>query len=260
MGENGDGAGCRRQSEQWNFFQDQPAQGNFREREGRGCRRFFQGSCAAGSAPTEPLQRPPIQQEQETGERDHRGLAHERQGEGQDHPAIAARAGLRGVTHISPQAKQEKKSAQHILALRDPGHGIDLQRMQGEEGGHQRTSPKRAGHRVQHEEEQQNVGGVKEQVAQVVPAGLETEELAVEHVRHPGDGMPVRLLAMHILEGPLQARRGQSLLHDRVGRDVVGVVVIDEVKTRHPPEHGEGDEGQGQAGVKFPVHQRERGG
>ena len=53
------------------------------------------------------------------------------------------------------------------------------------------------------------------------------EELPVEHVRHPGDGMPVGGVG---IEGrPSDALACEPVLDVLVGEDVFGVVVVDEI-------------------------------
>src|SRR5436309_10870754 len=61
----------------------------------------------------------------------------------------------------------------------------------------------------------------------MMPRRIETEDLAVEHVRHPRQRMPVRGVARD--EGPEHVRGRETAPHVKVLRDVLAVVVIDEV-------------------------------
>ena len=95
------------------------------------------------------------------------------------------------------------------------------------------------------QEKQEAVGGVQEEAGQMMPAGVEAEELAIEHVAEDGEGMPV---AGDLgVQGVAKAGRGHAGLHDGIGGDEVGVVVIDEFVAGHGPIDGEGDRGQKQA-------------
>ena len=58
--------------------------------------------------------------------------------------------------------------------------------MDGEHRRHKRAGPEFAGHPPQDEEEHDRRGGVKQHAGQMVPPRLEAVELAVRHVRKPG--------------------------------------------------------------------------
>ena len=60
-----------------------------------------------------------------------------------------------------------------------------------------------AGHPAEQGKEQQRVAGVQEEAGQVVPGGLQAEELAVQHVGEPRHRMPVGRLPMQFPEGPV---------------------------------------------------------
>jgi len=62
-----------------------------------------------------------------------------------------------------------------------------VQWVEREHRSHERAPPDGAGQRVQRAEEEQRVGRVKDEIRKVVAAGVEPEELAVEHVREPGE-------------------------------------------------------------------------
>jgi hypothetical protein len=52
----------------------------------------------------------------------------------------------------------------------------------GKEGRNQRASPERSGHPVEEEQQEERIGEVKQHAGEVVPRGIETEELTVQHV------------------------------------------------------------------------------
>jgi hypothetical protein len=99
--------------------------------------------------------------------------------------------GLFDVSHIRAQGEQPKEGAEDIFAFGDPGDRFDVQGMQGKESGDQRTQPELRGQAVQEEQEKQGVGNMEQHTGQVVAGGIESVELAVEHVGEPGQGVPI---------------------------------------------------------------------
>jgi hypothetical protein len=63
--------------------------------------------------------------------------------------------------------------------------------MESKQGGDACAFPDRAGGTLQQDEQQQGVAYVQQHACQVVPHGIESEQLDVQHVRKPGQGMPV---------------------------------------------------------------------
>ena len=55
--------------------------------------------------------------------------------------------------------------------------------MDGKEGSHQGAGPKAAGHLPQQQEQQRRGDRVQDDVHQVVPARVQPEQLAIQHVR-----------------------------------------------------------------------------
>ena len=68
--------------------------------------------------------------------------------------------------------------------------------MDGEHGRHEGAGPETAGHPPQDQEQQDRRGGVQQDVGQVVSAGVQAVELAVQHVGEPGQRMPVAGMAV----------------------------------------------------------------
>jgi hypothetical protein len=82
---------------------------------------------------------------------------------------------------------------------------------------------------------------VEKDVHQVVPAGIETEELDVQHVGKPCQGMPV-VAAVGRRKSPHQIFKSQSFLNVWIFRDVGGIVEVDKCVSPHLPVNGGGDE------------------
>ncbi len=74
---------------------------------------------------------------------------------------------------------------------------------------------------------------MEQQASQVVPAGPHAVELAIEHVRHHGDRVPI---ACHLTApDPRHAFLGQAGLDMRICGDVVRVVVVNKPMPRDRP-------------------------
>jgi hypothetical protein len=129
---------------------------------------------------------------------------------------------LSHVREIGSQGEQEEQRAEHVLALRDPGHRLDVQRMQREEGGHERAPEARPRHPLEQAEEQERVHEVNGHARQVVPAGVEAKQLDVELVREPRQRMPVGRMSRG--QRPGQGRSVQAARDVTVLADVLRVV------------------------------------
>ena len=79
---------------------------------------------------------------------------------------------------------------------------------------------------LKYPEEYDGVQHMQQQIHIVRAGGIEIEELAIERVRKPGDGMP--RADMIGGEGPAHGVPGEAVLHVRILRDVESVVVVDE--------------------------------
>jgi hypothetical protein len=79
--------------------------------------------------------------------------------------------------------------------------------MDGEDRRHKRAAPQAPGHLPQHQKEQHRVGGVPQDIDQVMSARVQPEELAIQHVGKSGQGNPVADL--RVSEGPSNRLRGQ---------------------------------------------------
>ena len=137
------------------------------------------------------------------------------------------------VRRISRKREQEEERAQHILPLGDPGHGLDVQRVERKQRRDDSAAPQGAGHIPEQDVQQEGIRDMEEQVRQVMAGWPQPIELAVEHVRKHRDRMPIaRDLAV---PDPGKALRAQARLDIRIRRDVIGVVIADEVMASHWP-------------------------
>ena len=155
------------------------------------------------------------------------------------------------VGRVGPQRQQEEQAAEHVFPLGDPGDRLGPQGMEPEEDGHQQARPQRGSHPPQGQEEHEHVDGVDQDVREVVAPGMlqafRAEDLAVEHVREPGQRMPV--VVFQAREGPGDRIPGQALGDVLVVVDVAVVVEIDEAEilVQGRPEGQDGAEQQHRA-------------
>ena len=98
-----------------------------------------------------------------------------------------------------------------------------MQRMPGEQRGHKGAGPQRIRQPEQQHEKQERVGRVKQDVDAMMRAGVQAEQLAVQHVRKPGQRMPVAGVPGR--EGPFDAGPGQAVLDHLIFGDVIVVVI-----------------------------------
>jgi hypothetical protein len=71
----------------------------------------------------------------------------------------------------------------------------------------------------------------------MVGAGFYAKKLTIDHVRHPGNGMPIG--SMSIDEAPHQAVGSDPFLDGGILAYVLGIVIQHEILTPHRPIDGE---------------------
>ena len=76
----------------------------------------------------------------------------------------------------------------------------------------------------------------------MMTAGSQPEPGAIQHVREPGERMPVARVRGG--ERPFHAFPGESFFDDFVGGDVVGVIVVDKIVLQHGPKDSQSGQGQ----------------
>ena len=81
---------------------------------------------------------------------------------------------------IRQERQQPEKSAQNILAFGRPRNRFDMQRMPREQRRDERAAPQRAGGSTQKDKQQQGICDVEEQVDEMMRAGVDTEQRAVQ--------------------------------------------------------------------------------
>ena len=97
---------------------------------------------------------------------------------------------------------------------------------------------------MQKEEEQDGVGAMKSDVDDMRAAGIEAEDLAIGHVRKPGERVPV--VGLPVNERPCDAPPGETREDDGVLINVIVIVIGDKlVMTRGPIDGQRGDDQKG---------------
>src|SRR2546421_11735828 len=101
-----------------------------------------------------------------------------------------------------------------------------MKRMQAKERSHKSTAPHGSRHLPQHQEEQQSLRRMKNDIGNMVGARLCSEELAVQHVGYPRQRVPVRRVKS--FEGPTQPFPCQPALYHRVAAYIIRVIKFNE--------------------------------
>ena len=148
------------------------------------------------------------------------------------------------MTDIERESDQPEEGTQDIPPRRNPRHAFHVQGMQRKETGNRSTPPRGSGHGPQDPKDQQCIRYVQPQCGRVVPGGIQPKQLGIQHVRIPGQGVPVGLRPGRQRPGdPLGA---EAVAHESVLDDEERVVVVDEIEGQQlaiDPERGEGEEG-----------------
>ena len=90
-------------------------------------------------------------------------------------------------------------------------------------------------HVAKHEKEQDDRNRVQEDIREMMSAGLEPKELAIEHVGNRRQRMPVPRVA--VPERPNDSGQGEAAGYDRVFIDVDVIVEVNEFVTKRLPEN-----------------------
>ena len=133
-----------------------------------------------------------------------------------------------GVLDVSPQCQHEEQPAEQAFPLGEPGDRFDVQRMNGEDRGHEGAWPKPAGHAPENKEEKDRRSAVQQDVGEMVAVGLQTIELVIGQVGDPGDRCP--LAAVRGRACPANPLGAETLADGRVAAEVHLIVVIDEAE------------------------------
>ena len=115
--------------------------------------------------------------------------------------------------------------------------------MEGEERRDDRAAPCGSGDSLKKQEKKQGVRDMDQHVHEQVPAGIQTKELAVQHMREPGERMPVGGVKRG--EGPGNSVQRQAAGDHGIVPDVKRVIEIDELVTDDLAVNRERDHGQG---------------
>ena len=116
-----------------------------------------------------------------------------------------------------------------------------MQGMNRKERGNKSTWPDTASparttrHLAKHEKEQDDRTCVKDDIGEMMSAGIEPKELAIEHVGNRRQRMPVSRVAVR--ERPNNSGQREAAGYDRVFIDVNVIVEINEFMAKRLPEN-----------------------
>ena len=106
---------------------------------------------------------------------------------------------------------------------------------------YRRTPPRRFGHAVQNQEQEHRGGDVQQNAGQVMSPGSGCVDLAVQHVRQPGQRMPVARVKT---KRPDQASPSQAGLHQRIIRHILLIIILNKTVTQRRQVKHQRDEPQ----------------
>ena len=101
-----------------------------------------------------------------------------------------------------------------------------MKRMPRKYGRHSGTSPEVAGQAMEYGQKQERGGGVQQNTGEMMLGGGGAKKLAIQHVRKPGEGMPIAGVKT---KGPDQSMPRQTRLDTGVFRDVLLVIKTNEI-------------------------------
>src|SRR5207245_7374768 len=149
------------------------------------------------------------------------------------------------ITNVYAKRQQEEHTAEHIFALRNPRDRFHMQRMNRKERGNKSTWPDTASparttrHLAKHEKEQDDSNHVQHNIGEMMSAGIEPKELAIEHVGDRRQRMPVSRVAMR--ERRNNSGQREAAGYDRVFIDVNVIVEINEFMVQRLVENKPSD-------------------
>ena len=137
---------------------------------------------------------------------------------------------------ISQQSNDPEKGAEDIFALGNPGYGFHIDRMERKSGRYERAAPQSAGHAMNQQKQQQTVEDMKQQIYQMMIAGIQAVHLNVQHVGKEGQWLPVGIKCQILeLKRPAEALDAQSFQNARIFSDIQIVVQRNKRKMTHRP-------------------------
>jgi len=129
---------------------------------------------------------------------------------------------------VGTHRKDPEKAAEDVFPFRDPGDRFHVKGVNGKEGCHERACPGRVRHERQDDKKQKPAGRMDQHTCPVMPAGIQTVKLAVQHVRQPDRRLPET--GVDVRERPHDPFRRETAPNLAVVRHVDLVIVIDEIK------------------------------
>src|SRR4029077_1674700 len=137
------------------------------------------------------VQRPVIKEEQHDWRRHQHWLRHQSAGKQDREREITGERGRTCIADVSSESQKEKDRAQNIFAFRNPGNRFNPQRMNREKRGNKNAVPKPTGDVAQPKEKRNHGDRVQENICEMVAAGFEIVELAIDYVRNERERVPI---------------------------------------------------------------------
>ena len=100
---------------------------------------------------------------------------------------------------------------------------------------HESAAPERSRHLCEQEKQQKHTNCVQQQIREMMAASLPLVQLPIEHVREPGEWMPI--IEMAVRERPRQSVQCETAGHIGIIINIFRVIIINEVVTKRLPEN-----------------------
>ena len=107
--------------------------------------------------------------------------------------------------------------------------------MNGKQCRYKCAAPDATSHVAEQEEKQKSRDRVEQDIREMMTAGSQSKELAIEHVRNRGERMPVARVS--VSERPRDAAQRQAACDDRIAVNVRFIIKIDEIVLERLPKH-----------------------
>jgi hypothetical protein len=138
------------------------------------------------------------------------------------------------VMCIGPKNKHKEDATKDIFPFGYPRYGFHSKRVNGKYSRYERTGPTHSGQLLQSQKQEHRCCTMQQHPRQMMSARLEAVQLAIQHVRNRGEGVPVS--SMRVGESPLDPRERETGDYYGIIVNIVAVVVIYEPVPERPIE------------------------
>ena len=169
-----------------------------------------------------PRERPDVEQQERGWKDDDCRLGQQAEDECDDHERMPAKGERLGVRDVQEEGGDREEGAERVFSLGDPGDGVCTQGVQGKEERHDEAPPPGMREAIQRQEQQDRAATVKDEVEEMMAAGVEAPEVDVQHVGEPREWVPQGRVGCH--EGPVRCGEAEAVPDVVILRHVLRIV------------------------------------